>query len=445
VDIDSAALDQATALQQSTPGRTPDDRTGPARREPARGHREASAPLDRSVPALLIRLDWNPAHHATLGVIRSLGRAGVPVYAVLEKPGVPAGRSRYLTGAYPWLRPASGPEELIGQLGELAARVGGRPVLFPMDDAGALLLARYGALLDPVARFPGATGPVPARVADKEQLAQLCQEAGVGHPDTRVPTTPAELDAAVAELGLPLIAKWSQPWQLKRGSGLRSTSVVTRAADAEHLFAQRAAAGCALLLQRQIPSTPGGDRFFHGYFAPAAEPGGRAECRFGAAGRKDLAWPRSAGLTARGTWLPDPVIEAAAHRVVQAAGFTGIVDLDFRFDPDTGQYALLDFNPRLGAQFRLFTDPTGLDLARAAHLDLSGRAVPGLLPRPGRRLSVETYDPLGALRPVPGAERAWFAHDDLAPFPAAVFGGGARLLNRIRPGTRPAIQEGNAQ
>lgn len=452
-----AAAGQVRATRTATSAR-------PAGQRRPAGPAGPVARLDPAVPALLLRLDWNPAHHATLGVIRSLGRAGVPVHAVLEHPKVPAARSRYLAQGHPWLPADAEPERLIDRLRRMAERIGGRPVLYPMDDAGALLLAAHGAPLAEVARFPGVDPTAPARVADKEQLAELCRRAGVGCPETRVPTRPEEVRAAVADLGLPLIAKWSRPWLLRRGGGLKSTTVVTRAAEAERLFTRRAEAGCSLLLQRMIAPTPGGDRFFHGYFTRADESadgfdrgpadgfdlgpgtdGGPVVCRFGAAGRKDLAWPREAGLTARGTWLPDPEIEAAACLVVQAAGFTGVVDLDFRFDPASGRYALLDFNPRLGAQFRLFTDPAGLDVPRAVHLDLSGRTIPPLASRPGRRLCVETYDPLGALNPSGEVERAWFARDDLAPFPVAVLGSGTRLLRRILPNLRSSSnQEGNA-
>jgi predicted ATP-grasp superfamily ATP-dependent carboligase len=114
-----------------------------------------------------------------------------------------------------------------------------------------------------------------------------------------------------------------------------------------------------------------------------------------------------------------------------AIGFRGLADLDLRFDPRDAQYKLLDFNPRLGAQFRLFTTGTGVDVARAAYLDLTGQpAAAGEMTR-GRRFLVENYDPLGAvgywrrgelglgswvksLRRVD--EVAWLARDDLRPF-----------------------------
>jgi len=42
------------------------------------------------------------------------------------------------------------------------------------------------------------------------------------------------------------------------------------------------------------------------------------------------------------------------------------MDLDYRFDKRDGQYKLLDFNPRIGAQFRLLVDDNGLDVGESA-------------------------------------------------------------------------------
>ena len=76
---------------------------------------------------------------------------------------------------------------------------------------------------------------------------------------------------------------------------------------------------------------------------------------------------------------------------LMAGWYSGIVDLDLRFDARDGAYKLLDFNPRLGAQFRLFEDTAGIDVVRAAYLDLTGQPVPEGEPVPGRRFLVETY------------------------------------------------------
>jgi D-aspartate ligase len=108
--------------------------------------------------------------------------------------------------------------------------------------------------------------------------------------------------------------------------------------------------------------------------------------------------------------------------------YLGIMDLDCRLDLRDGEYKLLDFNPRVGAQFRVFEDEAAVDVVRALHLDLTGRPVGRRPQAEGRVFIVEHSDllasvgygragdlDLGSWR---GAHQklAWFARDDLAPF-----------------------------
>ena len=59
-------------------------------------------PIDTTTPAVVLKFDPNVMHHGGLGVIRSLGRVGVPVYGVHEGPWAPAANSRYLAGRCFW-------------------------------------------------------------------------------------------------------------------------------------------------------------------------------------------------------------------------------------------------------------------------------------------------------------------------------------------------------
>ena len=78
--------------------------------------------------------------------------------------------------------------------------------------------------------------------------------------------------------------------------------------------------------------------------------------------------------------------------------YSGILDLDLRWDARDDRYKLLDFNPRLGAQFRLFRDPAGIDVVRAQYLDLTGHPIPHGEQVDGRGFLVENYDPISAFR-----------------------------------------------
>ncbi|GGL70319.1 ATP-grasp domain-containing protein [Streptomyces fumigatiscleroticus] len=366
--------------------------------------------LDIRVPAVLLRIDRNPFHHGTLGAVRSLGRAGVDVHVVADCAESPVHASRFVHRLHAPPPPGASPADIARTLRRVAARVARPAVLIPMDDASAVAVDRLRQELAPAFLLPAMPAPLAERVADKAELAGLCAALDVAHPVTLVPDTPERAARAALRLGLPVVAKWSRPWLLPADSGLRSTVLVRSAQQARELCARTGEAGSPLLLQAFLPPDRDRDWFFHGY----ADRSGAV--RAGGAGRKRRARPRGAGSTAVGCWSPNPQVDALAERVTRELGYRGIFDLDLRRCGTTGRYHLLDFNPRPGAQFRLFTDTAGLDVVRALHLDLTHRPLPAGAPVPGRAFVVENHAPLAVLRPAPGGrELAWHARDDPAP------------------------------
>ncbi|WP_442813325.1 carboxylate--amine ligase [Streptomyces sp. NBC_01244] len=382
------------------------------------------------------------------------------------------GRSRYLRAVHPG--PSGGvdpeaPEALLECLTGVSERIGRPAVLIAMDDLSAIAVSRVGPMLSDRFRIPHQPDDLPARVADKAELSRLCVRWDVPHPETVIPASGAEAAEAAWRLGLPVIAKWSRPWLLPQGAGLRSTTLLHAAAEARRLYERAEEAGSRLLLQRFLPAGPDTDWFFHGAFARGGRP------LITGSGRKELSWPVRTGLTAVGRWLPDPAVEEAGLRLAERLGYQGILDLDFRRD-ERGVFRLVDFNPRPGAQFRLFTDTGGLDVVQAMYLDLTGQRVPEPSGGPGRVFVAENYALLAAVRgrslprrppappagagaepgrsvrtaaatPVgrgrgPGRERgqveaAWFAADDPMPFLAmlaAFLGRGAVKAVRVLRG-----------
>jgi len=137
------------------------------------------------------------------------------------------------------------------------------------------------------------------------------------------------------------------------------------------------------------------------------------------------------GVTTLGVCLHNPTVEALTFQLVEATGYTGILDIGYRYDARDDTYKLLDVNPRLGATFRLFEGTGELDVVRAAYLHLTGQAVPSSGIREGRKWVVEVSDLasswqcwrdggltvrdwLSSYRRV--QEGAWFARDDPGPF-----------------------------
>lgn len=148
-------------------------------------------------------------------------------------------------------------------------------------------------------------------------------------------------------------------------------------------------------------------------------------------GIKLRSYPPYAGSTSFGKCVRNDVLRQLSLDLFRAIEYRGILDIDYRLDKRDGQYKLLDFNPRIGAQFRLFEDDSGIDVARALYLDLTGQRIPDgqqvdcrtfvvdikdtvarLSYRKHERLSIRTWpSAVGA-----ATERAWFARDDLWPF-----------------------------
>ena len=421
---------------------------------------------DVTTPAVVLKLDPNVLHHGGLGVIRSLGRLGVPVYGVHEDRWAPAASSRYLAGRVFWQPPPDDVDRITAGLLGLARRIGRPAVLLPTDDAGAIFLAEHGGPLRDSFLFADPPAELPRQVAGKYSLFQLCRHLGVPSPRGTMAWSAGEAADFAATAGFPVIGKLATPWRAAGchgGPPLRSTTIIHDRAELAEAWLRCTEAGLGLMLQEYLPGGPGQDWFFHGYCDTA----GRCQPAF--TGVKDRSYPAYAGLTSLGHAAPNTELREQLTGLLAALGFRGIVDLDLRFDPRDGQYKLLDFNPRLGAQFRLFEDTAGLDVARAAYLDLTGQPMAGRAMVAGRRFLVENYDPLGAagywragqLRLTSWAaslrrvdELAWFARDDLRPFGLMCLRMGWRAASR--PWTRgssaqpraagePRYQPGRAQ
>lgn len=416
-----------------------------------------------STPAVVLKLDRNVFHHGGLGIIRSLGRLGVPVYGVHEDRLAPAASSRYLRGRWYWSADgrdlggaAAGDHERIRDgLIRLARRIGRRAVLIPTDDAGAIFLAEQGDPLREWYLFPAIRRDLPRTLADKHLLYALCRERGVPAPDTALPTSPAEVSAFVDRVGLPVVAKLTQPWESGPGAP-RSTTILRGRAQLDALLSQVDAARPGgsgfgrLMLQEYIPGSAGDtDWFFHGYCDE------HSACRAGFTGVKDRSYPAGAGLTTFGRAVDNPHIRESVEKLLTDLSYRGIVDIDLRWDGRDGAHKVLDFNPRIGAQFRLFEDAQGLDVARAAYLDLTGQPIPEQSSSDGRRFLVENYDVLAALRYRDRGldlrswarllrevdETAWFARDDLVPFGLMCLRMAWRAVERpVRRASRPRRQ-----
>ena len=383
--------------------------------------------FDASIAVVVFKLRHSVVHYGALGVIRSLGRLGIPVYAVHEGRWAPPATSKYLSGGFVWETGdiQDDPDRLLDGLMTIADRIGDPAILVPTDDAAAVFVAEHAAKLEGRFCFPRPPAGLPRALASKGGLYQLCNQLGIPCPKAVLPSSRAEVEAFCEDATFPVVVKGAEPWLLPKGAGVRSTSIAhspERVLDLYQVIEEHRATG--LLLQEYIPPEAGQDWFFHGYCDAASR------CLVGFTGRKLRSYPAQAGPTSLGLWVLNEELQRQSEELFRAISYRGVMDLDYRLDLRDGRYKLLDFNPRLGAQFRLFEDDLGIDVVRAMHLDLTGRTVPRGRPAPGRAFIVENHDPIASWqyrrasgltlrawsRSLTGVrEAAWFAADDPVP------------------------------
>jgi predicted ATP-grasp superfamily ATP-dependent carboligase len=377
------------------------------------------------VSVVIFKLVSDRLQHGGLGIARSLGRLGVPIYTVYRDVGTAAAASRYVTGRFHLRAGRLEPQQILGTLRQISDRVGDTPVLLPIDDLAAGFVDRFADELRLGFRFPAQIAGLATALSNKRQLDEMCRMSGTPAPELRVPSSEADFDRMAAELGFPVVIKSMDPALLRSRPRASSVAIAHDLEEARCLYRRMEVPESPnLMLQEYIPGGSTSVWMFNGYFD------GEAVCRFGITAQKLRQAPPDTGATTLGICRPNAAVRSHAVGFLQSIGYRGIVDMGFRYDARDGTYRLLDVNPRIGSSFRLFVDQGGGDVVRSMYHDLTAQPIPTAPVRDGRRWLVENQDlatgvkllvdgrlgPLDWIRSLRGVEElAWWARDDLRP------------------------------
>lgn len=386
--------------------------------------------MDASTPVIVLKVVQGRLPHGGVGVVRTLGRLGVPVFLIYEDPRGPISVSRFVRRTFVWEAGGGSQDGWLSYLGRVADEVGGRPILLPVDDVGTMFVSDNEDRL--AERFLFARQPpgLVRELSSKRGLHELSLRVDLPTPGVFFPARREDVERFAATAAFPIVAKSMDPEVLVRRRRGHSVYI---ADGPEELFAYydlvEEEDEPNLMLQEYIPGGPETVWMFNGYFD------GSSRCLTGFTGQKLRQYPPYTGMSTLAVLRENPEVLLLTERLMSAIGYRGIVDMGYRFDARDGRYKLLDVNPRVGATFRLFVGTNGMDVVRAMYLDLTQQPVPASSPRDGRKWIVETHDPIsclsyhrdgvlsgrGWLRSLRGVrEGAMFAKDDPRPFVAAV-------------------------
>lgn len=356
-----------------------------------------------------------------LGIVRSLGRRGIPVWVLTDEHSI-AATSCYARRRLKW--PALPETQQLDYLLDLGARHGlDRWALFPTGDETAALLARNHAALVEQFRLTVPPWEVLRWAYDKRLTYRLATELGVAHPWTRCPRGQEEV--ATLDCAFPVILKPAIKEHINRFTYVKAWQVE----DREALLARYGEA-CGLvdpevvMVQELIPGN-GEAQFAYAALCVDGLP------RASLVARRTRQYPMDFGLSSSYVETVDrPEVEEPARRLLAAMRHTGLAEVEFKYDARDGRYKLLDINPRVWGWHTLGRR-AGVDFPYLFWRLLQGepvsqvRAPPGVrwvravtdLPTVAREIWRGRLSPLAYLRSLRGPlELATFAADD--PLPA---------------------------
>jgi D-aspartate ligase len=356
------------------------------------------------------------ADYRALGVVRSLGRRGVPVWVLRHGDDRLAGLSRFAKRTLPL---ADGAEFLL----QLAREHGlDGWALFPSGDETAAFVARHHAELGERYRLTTPAWDVTQYAYDKRLTYPLADSLGVDAPRTWYPHGRDEV--AAIEVEFPVILKPA----VKDGFNRLTAAKAWRVDSREELLARYDEA-CTfvdpeiLMVQELIP---GGGAEQLSYAALCEN--GRPLAAMTA--RRTRQFPMDFGRAS--TFVESvelPEVVAPSETLLEHLGYTGLVEVEFKRDPRDGRCKLLDINPRVWGWHTLCAR-AGIDFSYLAWRLARGESVRTGTARAGVRWTRLTTDLPTAVKEIRGGrlslrdylgslrgprERAIYAHDDPLP------------------------------
>jgi predicted ATP-grasp superfamily ATP-dependent carboligase len=403
--------------------------------------------VNTSTPAVVLVCH----RQAGVGIVRSLGRLGVPVYGIDKFRGAPALWSRYCSGEFIWDLHGSAAQDSVRVLLEAGRQIGRRSILIPTSDIAAMFVADQAEPLSEWFIFARQPPALVRSLCSKKGMYFVAKECGLDTPETTFPRTRAEVIEYLERARFPVLLK---PIFNRVAAGAagqwRMVLVHDRRALLEHY--DKIEEPSNVMLQEYIP---GGDEMtwtFNGYFDE------NADCLLAFSGRKLRNFPPYFGQASLAVCTRNQHVENLTIGFMKSLGYAGPLDLGFRYDARDGRYKVNDVNPRIGAMFRLFAGHNGIDVVRALYQHLTGQAVVPTPAQEGRKWLVEDVDPLSALRYYRDGnltirnwinslrhvqEMAFFARDDPLPLLGAYLMDIREALRRKEP-SRNARREGEA-
>ncbi|MFH1148408.1 MAG: hypothetical protein V1736_11980 [Pseudomonadota bacterium] len=277
------------------------------------------------------------SHVVGLGVIRALGRMGVPVVAMHYRESEMAHLSRFVKERIRVPDPGKAETEFIAKLLDLSPRFKGS-LLIPTDDFTVVALSRNKETLAGHYCVAAQEWDMTKRLIRKQHTYAFAQRLGIPCPATFIPSSLDDLRSRARGISYPCLVKPCEGHTFFEQFGAKMLKVVNE----EDLLATHArvtSAGMKMMIQELIPGDDGQGVNYNSYFvdgAPIAE--------FTA--KKVRIEPPFFGSPRVLVSRHIPEIVEPGRLLIKSLGYEGFSCMEFKKDSRDGIYKLMEINCR---------------------------------------------------------------------------------------------------
>jgi D-aspartate ligase len=311
-----------------------------------------------------------------LGVVRSLGRQGIPVCVVDDELSI-ARVSRFSTRAIqvPSLRDEPSTLEALDALRRAHGLEGW--VLFPTREETVAALARHRALLTRSFRIPTPDWGTIRYAWDKRETYRLAAELSIPMPRSWFPRQESELRDL--DLRGPVVIKPAIKEHFFYATHAKAWRADTEG-ELRRLFRQAASIvpDGEIIVQELIPGDGQQQYSYCAFFKDGAPVASMTV-------RRRRQHPSDFGRASTFVETVDAgSLEEPSVRFLRAIGYYGLVEVEYKLDPRDGEYKLLDVNARTWG-YHSVGPAAGVDFPWLLYRDQLGYEVPRAHGRPGVR------------------------------------------------------------
>jgi len=299
------------------------------------------------IPAVL-----TPNGRLGLDIARSLGKRGIPVYALGPDPKALIGQSKYCKMVIS-PDPVESEEDYLRFMVDWGKRLSDKAVLYPLTDEIVLLVSRERERLKPYYEWVMPSHTKIVQLLTKAGLVEAAQTCGVLVPRTVTLQEGQEIEHIAGDMTYPVVLKpiesayWHAPAiaSLLRDSLLSGQAKVKQCDNAMELiqsYRAIAAHDDRMIIQEVVtgPVTNGCYTTFY------LDRQSRPLAMF--TGRKMRTLPMGFGSSCYVRSYHDPELEKVVLQLLSGVRYQGLGGLEFKKDPRDGRYKIIEFNTRFG-------------------------------------------------------------------------------------------------